>query len=169
MIHVCMMHVSMILDPDSCVYDTCIYDPWPWCMYVWCGVALIYLWCIHQWSLILMHVCMMHVSMIIDPHACVFDACMMPISMMQLKFCLERTDGQADSRSWKVILLWRSNSWVTWSTISYRIPFSEIFIPLRTPAFSLDCSHTTMGRNWSGYTVVDHGTLLYGIQYHCYD
>ena len=41
-----------------------------------------------------MHVCMMHVSMIIDPHACVFDACMMPLSMMRLKFCDGRTDGQ---------------------------------------------------------------------------
>ena len=29
------------------------------------------------------------VSMIIDPHACVFDAC-----MMRLKFCDERTDGR---------------------------------------------------------------------------
>ena len=42
-----------------------------------------------------MHVCMMHVSMIIDPHACVFDAC-----MMRLKFCVGRTNGQGDSRSW---------------------------------------------------------------------
>ena len=36
------------------------------------------------------------VSIIIDPHACVFAACMMPISIMRLKFC----DEQADSRSW---------------------------------------------------------------------
>ena len=50
----------------------------------------------------LTHVSVMRdfVSMIIDPHACVFDACMMPISMMRLKFCDERTDGQGDSRSW---------------------------------------------------------------------
>ena len=27
LMHVCMMHVSMILDPDSCVYDTYINDP----------------------------------------------------------------------------------------------------------------------------------------------
>ena len=47
-----------------------------------------------------MHVCMMHVSMIIDPHACVFDACMMPMPMMWLKFCDGRTDEQGDSRSW---------------------------------------------------------------------
>ena len=50
----------------------------------------------------LTHVSVMRdfVSMIIDPHACVFDACMMPISMMRLKFCDGRTDGQGDSRSW---------------------------------------------------------------------
>ena len=44
----------------------------------------------------LTHVSVMRdfVSMIIDPHACVFDACMMPISMMRLKFCDGRTDGQ---------------------------------------------------------------------------
>ena len=39
-----------------------------------------------------MHICMMHISNIIDPHACVFDVCMMPISMMRLKFCLGRTN-----------------------------------------------------------------------------
>ena len=43
---------------------------------------------------------MMHISNIIDPHACVFDVCMMPISMMRLKFCLGPTNEQADSRSW---------------------------------------------------------------------
>ena len=43
---------------------------------------------------------MMPISDIIDPHACVFDVCMMPISMMRLKFCLGPTDEQADSRSW---------------------------------------------------------------------
>ena len=77
--HVSMMHISMILDCDACVYDArmyvaCVYDPR---------------------SLILMHLCMKRVSMIIDPHACVFDAC-----MMRLKFCDGRTDGQGDSRSW---------------------------------------------------------------------
>ena len=78
--HVSMMHMSMILDSDACVYDArmyvaCIYDPR---------------------SLILMHVCMKRVSMIIDPHACVFDACMMPISMMRLKFCDGRTNGRTN-------------------------------------------------------------------------
>ena len=46
MMHICMMHLSMILDPDTCMYDAHIYDP-P--------------------SLTLMHVCMMHISMILDP------------------------------------------------------------------------------------------------------
>ena len=45
------------------------------------------------------------VSMIIDPHACVFDACMMPISMMRLKFCLGRKDEQGDSRSWMYVFM----------------------------------------------------------------
>ena len=58
MIHVFMMHMSTILDPDACVHDArmyvaCIYDPR---------------------SLTLMHVCMMHISMILDPDACVYDA-----------------------------------------------------------------------------------------------
>ena len=44
--YVCMMHISLILDPDTCVYDehmndACIYD--------------------HQY-LTLMHVCVMHVK-----------------------------------------------------------------------------------------------------------
>ena len=39
-----------------------------------------------------MRVCTMHVSMIIDPHACVFDACMMPMPMRWLKFCDGRTN-----------------------------------------------------------------------------
>ena len=73
--HVSMMHISMILDCDACVYDArmyvaCVYDPR---------------------SLILMHLCMKRVSMIIDPHACVFDAC-----MMRLKFCDGRTNGRTD-------------------------------------------------------------------------
>ena len=48
-----MMHLSMILDPDSCMYDAYIYVPR---------------------SLTLMHVCMMHISMILK-HACMYDAC----------------------------------------------------------------------------------------------
>ena len=49
--HICMIHLSMILDPDTCMYDA-HYDP-P--------------------SLTLMHVCMMHLSMILDPDP---EACM---------------------------------------------------------------------------------------------
>ena len=55
-----MMHISMIIDHDACVYDAhiCINDPRP---------------------LTLMHVCMMHISMILDPNeylhgTCIHDA-----------------------------------------------------------------------------------------------
>ena len=44
--HICMMHLSLILDLDMCMYDAYIYVPR---------------------SLTLMHVCMMHISMILDP------------------------------------------------------------------------------------------------------
>ena len=59
MMHVFMMHMSKILDPDACVHDArmyvaCIYDPR---------------------SLTLMHVCMMHISMILDPNEYLHDAC----------------------------------------------------------------------------------------------
>ena len=80
LMHVCMMHISMILGPWSwyihvwciylcslildytaCVYDAHIYDPgpWLWCMCVWCT----YLW---SWTLILKHACMCG--------ACIYDA-----------------------------------------------------------------------------------------------
>ena len=49
------MHVSMILDPDTCMYDAYIFDLLP---------------------LALMHVCMMHTSIILDPDTCVYDACL---------------------------------------------------------------------------------------------
>ena len=57
--HEFIMHISMIIDHDACVYDAhmyvaCIYDPR---------------------SLTLMHVCMMHISMILDPNECLPDAC----------------------------------------------------------------------------------------------
>ena len=42
--------ISMILDPDTCMYDAFIYVPR---------------------SLILMHVCMMHISMILDLYLCI--------------------------------------------------------------------------------------------------
>ena len=48
------MHVSMILNPDTCMYDACIYVPrsLPWSM----------------------HLCMMYISMILDPDTCIYDA-----------------------------------------------------------------------------------------------
>ena len=48
-----MIHLSMMLDPDTCMYDAYIYVPR---------------------FLTLMHVCMMHIPMILDPDACVYDA-----------------------------------------------------------------------------------------------
>ena len=79
LIHTCMMHLSMFL------------DPWLYCMCVWCT----YLW---SWTLTLMHVCMMHISMILDldPEACMYVWCMY---LWCGKFCHERTDEQGDSRS----------------------------------------------------------------------
>ena len=61
MMHICMMHLSMILYPDTFMYDAYINVPR---------------------SLTLMHVCMMHKAMIldIDPEArmlcaaCIYDA-----------------------------------------------------------------------------------------------
>ena len=51
------MHLSMILDPDTCMYDAFIYVPR---------------------SLTMMHVCMMHISMILDldSEACMYVWCM---------------------------------------------------------------------------------------------
>ena len=67
-----MMHLSMILDPDACIYDAFIYVPR---------------------SLTMMHVCMMHISMILDldPEACVYDAANFVPD--------QRTNEQGDSRS----------------------------------------------------------------------
>ena len=129
--HVCMMHISIILDLDTCVYDvhTCVYDV-HMCvrcahmMCVWC-VWYTYLW---SWSLILVHACMMHVSKVIDPDTCVYHAgmydefwssilgpyacvmheCIMYISMILMHACIydaanfvtnEPTNEQGDSRS----------------------------------------------------------------------
>ena len=117
-VHKCMqimMHISIILDLDTCVYDvhTCVYDV-HMCvrcahmMCVWC-VWYTYLW---SWSLILVHACMMHVSKVIDPDTCVYHAgmydefwssilgpyscvmheCIMHVSIMRLKFCYGRTN-----------------------------------------------------------------------------
>ena len=48
-----MMHLSMMLDPDTCMYDAYIYVPRP---------------------LTLVHVCMMHIHMFLDHYAYVLDA-----------------------------------------------------------------------------------------------
>ena len=57
MMHLPIMHLSMTLDPDTCMYDANIYIPR---------------------SLTLMHVCMMHISMILDldPEAYMYVWCM---------------------------------------------------------------------------------------------
>ena len=55
LIHVCVMHISMFL------------DPWLWCMCVWCT----YPW---SWTLILKHVCMLHVWYVCVWCVCVYDA-----------------------------------------------------------------------------------------------
>ena len=53
MMHIPIMHLSMTLDPDMCMYDAFI------------NVTQ---------SLTLMHVCMMHKSMILK-YACMYGAC----------------------------------------------------------------------------------------------
>ena len=67
LIHVCVMHTSIIRDPDTCVYDACIHDaaylscmykPWLWCIYTLCMYVL----CIYicdPWCLTMLHVSMM--------------------------------------------------------------------------------------------------------------
>ena len=124
LMRVCMMHISMILDPDACMHDAYIYDPWSECLCVW----LTYVWCMYLWSsildpdacmydaylwsLILMHVRMMHISMILDPDACVYDEHMydpwiydhqyltlMHVCVMHVKNGDGRTYGKLNSRS----------------------------------------------------------------------
>ena len=96
MIFVCMMHISIIPDPD---YDGYIYDSWSLTLMQ----IFLYPRCIHIWSLIMMHVCMMRVwtmriPMILDPVICIYDA-----GLFRYGRTDERTDGQADSRSWIII------------------------------------------------------------------
>ena len=127
-VHKCMqimMHISIILDLDTCVYDvhTCVYDVHIWCAY---SVWYTYLW---SWSLILVHACMMHVSKVIDPDTCVYHAgmydefwssilgpyacvmheCIMYISMILMHACIYDaanfvTDGRTDGPTDKAIL-----------------------------------------------------------------
>ena len=60
------MHVSMILDPD-----TCMYDAYPILIHV--TMMLI---CMMYLSIL--HVSMMHVSMILNPDTCMYDAYIYP-------------------------------------------------------------------------------------------
>ena len=100
MLHVCVMHISMIRqfghgradgrtngDPDTRMYDACIHDaaylscmykPRLWCIYTLCMYVLciyicsliMYARCIYICSLIMMHMCMMHTSVIFNPWLC---------------------------------------------------------------------------------------------------
>ena len=74
------MHLSMILDPDTCMYDAFIYVPR---------------------SLTMMHVCMMHISMILDldSEACMYVWCMYLHMMQSFSVTDGRTNEQGDSRS----------------------------------------------------------------------
>ena len=54
MMHTPIMHLSMTLDPDTCMYDAFINFPQ---------------------SLTLMHVCMMQTSIFLDSDTFVYDAC----------------------------------------------------------------------------------------------
>ena len=47
-----MMHLSMMLDPDTCMYDAYIYPD--------------------ICDLTMMHICMMHLSMMLDPDTCMY-------------------------------------------------------------------------------------------------
>ena len=87
LMHVCMMHTSIILDPDTFVYDACIYDA---ANLSFDPDTYIYL----------MHVCTMHIHMLLDHDAYVHDAyicdiqslTMLHVCMMRLKFCYGRTN-----------------------------------------------------------------------------
>ena len=88
---------------DVYVHDACIHDGYPRYMYV----SLMRVFIMH---VSMIHVFMMHMSTILDPDACEHDApmyvaciydprsltlthvSMMPISVMQLKFCLGPTN-----------------------------------------------------------------------------
>ena len=103
--HVSMMDVSMILDPDTCMYDAYIYpdtheydahmydafihDDWSWYMHVWC-----------------IYLC----SSILDSDACMYDAYVICIYDSWIYDAIffgdERTDEQGDSRS----LMWIKTS-----------------------------------------------------------
>jgi len=70
MMHICMMHLSMMLDPDACMNDTYIYVPR--------SSTLMHVCMMHIFLILIrvamLHICMMHLSMILDPDTCLYDA-----------------------------------------------------------------------------------------------
>ena len=103
LMHVCMMHISMILDlhPEACMYV--------WCMYLWCGKFCSGPTNEQGDSRSRMHVCIMHIHMLLDHYAYVHDALMydayihdpwyltmLHVCMMRLKFCHQRTNGRTN-------------------------------------------------------------------------
>ena len=68
MMHVCMMHISMILDldPETCVYVACMVRV---CMMCVCMMQMFL-----DLHIYFMHVCMMHIHMFLDHYAYVLDA-----------------------------------------------------------------------------------------------
>ena len=59
LVHACMMHVSKVIDPDTCVYHAGMYDEF------WSSILGPYA-CV-------MHECIIYISMILM-HACIYDA-----------------------------------------------------------------------------------------------
>ena len=107
LMHVCMIHISMVLDLDSyvCVYDVYIYGfgPWSWsmhvciildpdvCMHVRCICSwswYMWPWCTYL-SLFLIHACMMHLSTFLDPRLwCMYVWCIHLLSLILTHLCM---------------------------------------------------------------------------------
>ena len=97
LIHACMMHLSVFLDPwlwcihvciildrDVCMHVRCI-DSWPWHMWPWCT----YLLCIYTWSWYMRVWCIYQCSLILDSDACVYDAHIYdPRSLILIHACM---------------------------------------------------------------------------------
>ena len=93
LMHVCMMHISMVLDldPEACVYGACVYDVANFVDACICD-AYIYYPMMHIYILIhvtTMLICMMHLSMILEPDACIYDAFIyVPRSLTMMHVCM---------------------------------------------------------------------------------
>ena len=101
--HLCMMYISIILDPDACMYnayiypDTRDYDP---------------------------HICMMHLSMILNPDICMYDAYTYVPRSFTLKHAFVYDVYIYDTWSWYMHIwciylfldpwLWRMCVWCTY-------------------------------------------------------